>query len=246
MTGPRVIVALDVPDEPQALALAKRLSPDLCRLKVGLELYTACGPSLVRRMTELGFDVFLDLKFHDIPTTVARACEQAAALGVWMMNVHCLGGRTMLQAAREAVDRTGGRRPRLIGVTLLTSAGPDELTQLGMTGDPDTNVTRLAGLAHAAGLDGVVCSAREAAQLRARHGSGFLLVTPGIRPAGAAANDQQRTVTPAEAMAAGADYLVIGRPITRAPDPRSALEAITRKIIDSQVRLDTLQQTPDN
>ncbi len=230
MSGPRLIVALDVPDEKQALVLAGRLLPKLCRLKVGLELYTACGPVLIERLTALGYDIFLDLKFHDIPTTVARACERAAALGVWMMNVHCLGGETMLKAARAAVDMAGARRPLLIGVTWLTSSGPDEMAQVGLAGNPETLVGRLAKLAATAGLDGVVCSAREAQSLRAAQGKGFILVTPGIRPAGVAADDQQRTLTPGEAIAAGADYLVIGRPVTRAPDPCAVLEAINTEI----------------
>ncbi len=230
MSGPRLIVALDVPDEKQALALAGRLSPKLCRLKVGLELYTACGPVLIERLTAQGYDIFLDLKFHDIPTTVARACERAAALGVWMMNVHCLGGETMLKAARAAVDKTNGRRPLMVGVTWLTSSGLDEMAQVGLAGNPETLVGRLAKLAATAGLDGVVCSAREAQALRGAQGKGFVLVTPGIRPAGVATDDQQRTLTPGEAIAAGADYLVIGRPVTRAPDPCAVLEAIGRDI----------------
>jgi orotidine-5'-phosphate decarboxylase len=230
MNGPKLIVALDVPDEAQALALAGRLSPALCRLKVGLELYTACGPSLIARLSALGYEIFLDLKFHDIPATVARACERAASLGAWMMNVHCLGGEAMLRAAREAVNQAAGRKPLLIGVTWLTSSGPGEMAQIGMTGSPEDLVGRLAGLARRAGLDGVVCSAREARRLRAAHGKDFVLVTPGIRPAGVAADDQQRTLTPAEAVAAGADYLVIGRPVTRAPDPLAALKAIDTEI----------------
>lgn len=230
MTGPRLIVALDVPGEKQARALAEQLSPALCRLKIGLELYTACGPSLVERLAALGYDVFLDLKFHDIPTTVARACERAAALGAWMMNVHCLGGEAMLQAARAAVDKAAGRRPLLLGVTWLTSSGTDEMAQIGMPGSPDSLVARLAGLASKSGLDGVVCSAHEANSLRTIHGKNFVLVTPGIRPRGASADDQRRTLTPGEAIAAGANYLVIGRPVTRAPDPRAALEAINTEI----------------
>jgi orotidine-5'-phosphate decarboxylase len=230
MSGPRLIVALDMPDEKSALALAGRLSPRLCRLKVGLELYTACGPALIERLTALGYDIFLDLKFHDIPTTVARACERVAALGAWMMNVHCLGGEAMLKAARAAIDKANGRRPLLVGVTWLTSSGDDEMAQLGLAGNPETLVGRLARLAATAGLDGVVCSAREAQALRAAQGRGFVLVTPGIRPAGASRDDQQRTLTPGEAIAAGADYLVIGRPVTRAPDPCAVLEVINTEI----------------
>lgn len=229
MSAPRVIVALDFATAEEALALAARLRPGQCRLKVGLELYTAAGPELVARLAERGFDVFLDLKFHDIPTTVACACERAAALGVWMLNVHALGGPTMLRAAREACARAP-RAPLLIGVTLLTSHAAAELGEIGLAGDVPTQVERLAGLARDAGLDGVVCAPTEAAALRSRYGKDFLLVTPGIRPSGTVPHDQRRTATPAEALQSGADYLVIGRPITRAPDPTAALDAIRREI----------------
>jgi orotidine-5'-phosphate decarboxylase len=224
-----VVVALDYPGADEALAFAARVSPADCRLKVGLELYTAAGPQLVRRLAEAGFAVFLDLKFHDIPTTVARACRAAAELGVWMLNVHTLGGPAMLRAAREAVDGIGSR-PLLIGVTVLTSHGPQELAEIGLRGAAGDEVLRLASLARQNGLDGVVCSPREAAQLRERHGAGFVLVTPGVRPAGAAADDQSRTLTPAEALRQGAHYLVIGRPVTRAADPVAALGTIRREI----------------
>jgi orotidine-5'-phosphate decarboxylase len=229
MAGPRVIVALDFADADSALAFAARVVPAQCRLKVGMELFTAAGPGIVANLVSRGFDVFLDLKYHDIPTTVARACAQAASLGVWMLNVHTLGGGKMLQAAREAVDHAK-HRPLLIGVTLLTSHGEDDLVGLGFKSGTEQHVERLAGLAQAAGLDGVVCSPQEAAVLRRRFGKDFLLVTPGIRPAGAATDDQQRTRTPAEAVAEGADYLVIGRPVTRAPNPLAALDAINREI----------------
>jgi orotidine-5'-phosphate decarboxylase len=180
-------------------------------------------------MVERGFNVFLDLKFHDIPNTVAQACAAATRLGVWMLNVHASGGRPMLDAAREAVTR-GRDAPKLIAVTLLTSMTEQDLDDVGISGTPDEVVLRLASLAHACGLDGVVCSAREAGALRARFGDAFSLVTPGIRPASAAADDQQRVATPVGAIAAGASYLVIGRPITRAPDPLAALERIAREI----------------
>ena len=230
MENPRVIVALDFPDAHAAQTFAERLSPAHCRLKVGMELFTAAGPKVVENLVSRGFDVFLDLKYHDIPTTVARACTQAASLGVWMLNVHVLGGKKMLLAAREAVDRFA-RRPLLIGVTLLTSHGADDIADLGWERDGVAHhVERLAGLAEAAGLDGVVCSPQETAQLRRRFGKDFLLVTPGVRPAGAVTDDQIRTRTPAAAVAEGSDYLVIGRPITRAPDPVSALAAINREI----------------
>jgi orotidine-5'-phosphate decarboxylase len=230
MENPRIIVALDFPDAHTAQTFAAWLSPAHCRLKVGMELFTAAGPKVVENLVSRGFDVFLDLKYHDIPTTVARACTQAASLGVWMLNVHVLGGKKMLLAAREAVDRLA-RRPLLIGVTLLTSHGADDIADLGWERDGVAHhVERLAGLAQAAGLDGVVCSPQETAQLRRRFGKDFLLVTPGVRPAGAATDDQSRTRTPAAAVAEGSDYLVIGRPITRAADPVAVLAAINREI----------------
>jgi orotidine-5'-phosphate decarboxylase len=229
MSAPRVIVALDFPDADGAMAFAARLSPAQCRLKVGLELFTAAGPAVVRGLMARGFDVFLDLKYHDIPTTVARACAQAASLGVWMLNVHALGGVKMMQAARQAIANVA-RRPLLIGVTLLTSHGDDDLGDIGLPRGTALHVERLAGLARSAGLDGVVCSPIEAAQLRRRFGREFVLVTPGVRPAGASSDDQSRARTPAEAVAEGADYLVIGRPITRAPDPAAALAAVNREI----------------
>ncbi len=230
MENPRVIVALDFPDAHTAQTFAERLSPTHCRLKVGMELFTAAGPKVVENLVSRGFDVFLDLKYHDIPTTVARACTQAASLGVWMLNVHVLGGKKMLLAAREAVDRLA-RRPLLIGVTLLTSHSGDDVADLGWERDGiGHHVERLAGLAEATGLDGVVCSPQETAQLRRRFGKDFLLVTPGVRPAGVAADDQSRTRTPADAVAEGSDYLVIGRPITRAADPVAVLAAINREI----------------
>lgn len=229
MAGPRIVVALDFADAHDALAFAARVTPAQCRLKVGLELFTAAGPEVVAKLVSRGFDVFLDLKYHDIPTTVARACAQAAGLGVWMLNVHALGGGKMLQAARAAIDRSA-HHPLLVGVTLLTSHGDDDITELGLEAGTERHVERLARLAQAAGLDGVVCSPQEASVLRRRLGKDFLLVTPGVRPAGTATDDQQRTRTPAEAVADGADYLVIGRPITRAPNPLAMLESINREI----------------
>jgi len=228
-TGPRIIVALDFSEVSQALAVVARLHPSTCRLKVGKELFTLGGPPLVEKLLKQGFQVFLDLKFHDIPHTVAQACRAAAELGVWMMTVHTLGGGKMLEAAREAVASTS-QRPLLIGVTLLTSLDDDDLRDIGIGGTVEDQVVRLAGLAQQTGLDGVVCSAQEARSLRVRYGPGFCLVTPGIRPAGAATQDQRRVMTPAEALQAGADYLVIGRPITQAPDPQQALAAIEAEI----------------
>jgi len=229
MNDPKIIVALDYATAAEASALVARLDPALCRLKVGKELFTAAGPAFVERLVSAGFGVFLDLKFHDIPNTVAAACRAAAGLGVWMLNVHALGGRAMLTAAREAVE-AGPHRPKLIAVTVLTSMGAADLAEVGVAGTPEEAVLRLARLAQDCRLDGVVCSAREAPALRAACGAGFLLVTPGIRPAGAAAGDQVRVATPAGALRDGASYLVIGRPITQAPDPLRALEEIDREI----------------
>lgn len=227
---PRVIVALDYPSPEQALAFVQRLAPGSCRLKVGKELFVTAGPALVESLQGLGFEVFLDLKFHDIPNTVAQACEAAARLGVWMLNVHASGGSKMMAAAREAVDKAA-RRPRLIAVTVLTSMQDEDLAELGVSGvSAGEQALRLAALAQRCGLDGVVCSAREAAAMRARFGDGFQLVTPGIRPADAAADDQARVATPGAALRAGSTYLVIGRPITRAADPVLALRQIEREI----------------
>jgi orotidine-5'-phosphate decarboxylase len=226
---PRVIVALDFPDAKGALVFAQRLDTKLCRVKVGKELYTAAGPSLVEQLQRAGFGVFIDLKYHDIPNTVAGACTAAARLGVWMINVHALGGRAMMTAAREAVTKAG-KPPKLVAVTLLTSMGSTDMADVGIAGDPQDAVARLARLAQSCGLDGVVCSPREAAALRRQCGKDFLLVTPGTRPAESAREDQQRIATPREAAAAGADYLVIGRPITRAADPLATLRAINDEI----------------
>ncbi len=229
MIDPKVIVALDVASEREALALAERLSPDTCRLKVGKELFVGAGPQLVKTLVRRGHGVFLDLKFHDIPNTVASACSVAASLGVWMVNVHALGGRKMLQAAREALG-SPSEGPKLIAVTVLTSMAGSDLAELGLGSDPETVAVRLASLARDTGLDGVVCSAREARAMRQRFGCDFDLVTPGIRPADAAADDQTRIATPATAVRAGSSYLVIGRPITRAADPGAALATINSEI----------------
>jgi orotidine-5'-phosphate decarboxylase len=234
MPAPRIIVALDVPDAAAALALAARLDASKCSLKVGKELFTAAGPGLVRELAGRGFRVFLDLKFHDIPNTVAQACAAATRLGVWMLNVHASGGAAMMAAARDAVGRTAAEaglpRPLLIAVTVLTSLSAGDLAAIGVNASPEEQVLRLARLTQAQGLDGVVCSAREAAALRRALGPGFALVTPGIRPEGSAANDQARVMTPPQAIAAGADHLVIGRPIAAAPDPQAALDAILASI----------------
>ncbi len=228
MTSP-VIVALDFPDQPSALSLVERLEPSLCRLKVGKELFTRLGPAFVEKLVGKGFDVFLDLKFHDIPNTVAAACDAAADLGVWMMNVHASGGHRMMETARERLEGKS-HRPRLIAVTILTSLGEEDIREIGFSGSPAENVLRLAALARSSGLDGVVCSPLEAAAIREQAGSDFLLVTPGVRPATASLDDQKRVMTPADAMAAGASYLVIGRPVTGAEDPLKALEDINASI----------------
>ncbi len=227
--GPRLIVALDYPDRAGALEMAARLDPARCAVKVGKELFTAAGPAVVEALQARGFRVFLDLKFHDIPNTVAGACRAAAALGVWMLNVHALGGRRMMEAAREAVAHAA-EPPVLLAVTVLTSMGPGDLAEVGLEGPPEAAVLRLARLARASGMDGVVCSPRELSALRTALGPEFRLVTPGVRPAGAARGDQRRTATPAEAVAAGADHLVIGRPVTRSDDPVGILLTIESEI----------------
>jgi orotidine-5'-phosphate decarboxylase len=231
--GPRVIVALDFPEAAPALALAGRISPDLCRLKVGKELFTAAGPRLVAELVQRGFEVFLDLKFHDIPNTVAKACKAAAGLGIWMLNVHALGGREMMQAAREALQ-VAASRPKLIAVTVLTSLSAEDLRQVGIAGEPVEVALRLARLARDAGLDGVVCSAQEAAAVRQACGDAFLRVTPGIRAVDSDAGDQKRIATPRGAIEAGASYLVVGRPVTRAADPRAALERINDEVLGAE------------
>ena len=229
MTDPKVIVALDFDTTNAALDFAAKLDPALCRLKVGKELFTSAGPALVERLVERRFEVFLDLKFHDIPNTVAQACKAAARLGVWMVNVHALGGRKMMSAAREALESLPNR-PKLIAVTVLTSMGQSDLAEVGLSGEPLDNVLRLAKLTQECGLDGVVCSAREAAPLRAFSGKDFCLVTPGIRPVSANSDDQVRVATPAQALQDGASYLVIGRPITQAAEPLQALKNINLEI----------------
>ena len=229
MKNPKVIVALDYTSAEEAWALVERLDPSLCRVKVGKELFTIAGPAFVERLVARGYAVFLDLKFHDIPNTVAQACKAAARLGVWMLNVHALGGRAMLSAAHAALE-SQTPRPKLIAVTLLTSMAQAELDEVGLADTPQQAVLRLAKLAQTCGLDGVVCSAQEAAMLRRELGSGFCLVTPGIRPVEAARNDQMRVMTPSDAVLMGADYLVIGRPITQAPDPLAALNKINQEI----------------
>ncbi|QLF94447.1 orotidine-5'-phosphate decarboxylase [Pseudomonas sp. ABC1] len=224
-----IIVALDFPSADAALALAEQLDPRLCRVKVGKELFTRSGPVIVETLRGRGFEVFLDLKFHDIPNTTAMAVKAAAELGVWMVNVHCSGGLRMMAACREVLEQVEGAKPLLIGVTVLTSMERDDLAGLGLDMEPREQVLRLAGLAQQAGLDGLVCSAQEAVELKQRYAS-LQLVTPGIRPAGSAQDDQRRILTPAQALAAGSDYLVIGRPISQAADPAQALAAIVETL----------------
>jgi orotidine-5'-phosphate decarboxylase len=225
----RVIVPLDFPDAERALAFAARLDPRLCRVKVGKELFVAAGPAVVSRVQERGFEVFLDLKFHDIPNTVAGACRSAARLGVWMMNVHASGGEAMLRAARESIAGMV-HPPRLIAVTVLTSLSDADVKRVGFSGSVHRNVERLAKLTQECGLDGVVCSAQEAPLIRRAVGDDFLLVTPGIRLEAGPADDQARVVSPPEAVRLGADYLVIGRAITSSPDPVATLESIRRSL----------------
>ena len=226
--GPRIVIALDFPSADDALAMAARLDPARCRVKVGLELFTWAGPAILEDLHRLGFEVFLDLKFHDIPNTVAGACRAAASRGVWMLNVHACGGRRMMEAARRAVG-AGADRPLVVAVTVPTSMDGADLAETGVTASLSDHVHSLASLARDCGLDGIVCSATDLDDLRAGLDAGFLRVTPGIRPAGDA-GDQRRIATPGDAIRAGAHHLVIGRPVTRAPNPLAAIEAIERDI----------------
>ena len=225
----KVLVALDFADQQSMFALVEQLDPTQCRLKVGKELFTRFGPQMVTDLQQRGFDVFLDLKFHDIPNTVAKAVTAAADLGVWMVNVHASGGSKMMQAAAEALKPYGDKRPLLIAVTVLTSMSAEDLEELSLPA-PDVVVPKLAALAKKSGLDGVVCSAKEAALIKQICGANFLAVTPGIRPAGSAMDDQKRILTPTQAVEQGADYLVIGRPITQNTDPLQQLVAINQEL----------------
>ncbi|MDP3088931.1 MAG: orotidine-5'-phosphate decarboxylase [Methylotenera sp.] len=225
---PKIIVALDYADAASALKLVNQLDPYMCRIKVGKELFTATGPQFIEQLAHLNFGVFLDLKFHDIPNTVAKACATASNLGVWMLNVHASGGLEMMQAAQQAVQ-VSDSKPLLIAVTVLTSMNQSCLNQIGIQTDLTTHVMNLATLTQQAGLSGVVCSALEAKMLRAKLGDEFCLVTPGIRPANVNQDDQSRVVTPSDALKNGSSYLVIGRPITKAENPLKALEAIHKE-----------------
>lgn len=225
----RIVVVLDFSNEQQAREIVRQLDPSLCRVKVGKELFTSSGPNFVEELISQGFDVFLDLKYHDIPNTVAKAVTAAAQLGVWMVNVHASGGRAMMVAARDAIDACS-HKPLLIAVTVLTSMAESDLLEIGVNCSAEEQVLRLARLAQDCGMDGVVCSAAETPSLREQLGEDFVLVTPGIRPAGDAANDQKRIVTPEDAIAAGSHYLVIGRPITQAANPGEKLNAIFQQL----------------
>lgn len=229
--NPNIIVALDVASISGCEALIARLDPEWCRVKVGKELFTACGPAVIELLRNRGFDVFLDLKFHDIPATVEKAVRAAADLGVWMVNVHASGGMRMLEGAGNALQQYH-ERPLLIGVTVLTSMSQQALAEAGVSGTLLEHVHRLSRLVYQAGCDGVVCSAQEASGLKREFGSGFVLVTPGIRPAGTAHHDQTRIMTPKQAIRAGSDYLVIGRPITESEDPAMTCKLIYQSIID--------------
>ncbi|MFS9379292.1 orotidine-5'-phosphate decarboxylase [Citrobacter sp. ANG330] len=229
-TDSPVVVALDYNNRDHALAFVDRIDPRECRLKVGKEMFTLFGPQLVRDLQQRGFDIFLDLKFHDIPNTAAHAVAAAADLGVWMVNVHASGGARMMTAAREALLSFGKDAPLLIAVTVLTSMEASDLADIGVTLSPVEHAERLAALTQKCGLDGVVCSAQEAMRFKQAFGHDFKLVTPGIRPQGSAAGDQRRIMTPEQALAAGVDYMVIGRPVTQSDDPAQTLKAINASL----------------
>jgi len=230
MNDAKVVVALDFDKKADALAFVDRIQPKDCRLKVGKEMFTYFGPEFVKELTSRGFDVFLDLKFHDIPNTVAKAVTAAAELGVWMVNVHASGGSEMMVKAKQALEKYGDKAPLLIAVTVLTSMGEEDLLGLGITKSPAEQVMSLAKLTKEAGLDGVVCSAWEAETLKNTLGADFKLITPGIRPAGSSSDDQKRIMTPEQAMAVGVDYLVIGRPITKAENPQQVLQSVNSSL----------------
>ncbi|WP_105283923.1 orotidine-5'-phosphate decarboxylase [Escherichia fergusonii] len=230
VTDSPIVVALDYHNRENALAFVDKIDPRDCRLKVGKEMFTLFGPQFVRELQQRGFDIFLDLKFHDIPNTAAHAVAAAADLGVWMVNVHASGGARMMTAAREALLPFGKDAPLLIAVTVLTSMEASDLADLGVTVSPAQYAERLAGLTQKCGLDGVVCSAQEAVRFKQAFGEDFKLVTPGIRPKGSAAGDQRRIMTPEQALAAGVDYMVIGRPVTQSEDPAQTLKTINASL----------------
>lgn len=230
MSDPKILVALDYHDKNKALELIEQLNPQLCGLKVGKEMFTLFGPSFVKELVDKNYNVFLDLKFHDIPNTVAKACQAAAELGVWMINVHASGGRVMMEKAREALLETDNK-PLLIAVTMLTSMNEQVYSELGYERSLADQVSHLAQMTLDSGLDGVVCSSWEAEQLKQQCGKDFKLITPGIRPVGSEQGDQSRIMTPQQAINAGSDYLVIGRPITKADDPYQALCEISESLV---------------
>ncbi|WP_100642308.1 orotidine-5'-phosphate decarboxylase [Alteromonas facilis] len=229
MEDPKVIIALDFENEHQVLSLVEQLSPSQCRLKVGKELFTRLGPNIVKQLVALGFDIFLDLKFHDIPNTVAKACLAASDLGVWMVNVHASGGAKMMEHTKKVLANYGSNT-KLIAVTVLTSMDQQQLSGVVPNTTVEEQVVKLATLSKDCGLDGVVCSAQEAPLLKPKLGKEFELVTPGIRPAGSNSDDQIRIVTPAQAIKDGVDYMVIGRPITQSSNPADALYNINEEI----------------
>ncbi|EPD2811074.1 orotidine-5'-phosphate decarboxylase [Shigella flexneri] len=230
VTNSPVVVALDYHNCDDALSFVDKIDPRDCRLKVGKEMFTLFGPQFVRELQQRGFDIFLDLKFHDIPNTAAHAVAAAADLGVWMVNVHASGGARMMTAACEALVPFGKDAPLLIAVTVLTSMEASDLADLGVTLSPADYAERLAALTQKCGLDGVVCSAQEAVRFKQVFGQEFKLVTPGIRPQGSEAGDQRRIMTPEQALAAGVDYMVIGRPVTQSVDPAQTLKAINASL----------------
>jgi orotidine-5'-phosphate decarboxylase len=230
MSDPKVVVALDFNNQAEALTFVDKIQPSDCRLKVGKEMFTYFGPDFVKLLVQRGFDVFLDLKFHDIPNTVAKAVAAAAHMGVWMVNVHASGGKKMMEQAKQALVPFGDNAPLLIAVTVLTSMEQDDLLNIGITKSPADQVLYLANLSYQAGLDGVVCSAQEASTLKQALGKDFKLVTPGIRPVGTSVDDQKRVMTPQQAITIGVDYLVIGRPITKAADPCAVLTEINQSL----------------
>ena len=229
-TDPKIVVALDFDQQNKAEAFVDKLDPTMCKLKVGKEMFTHFGPSFVRTLVNKNYDVFLDLKFHDIPNTVAKACQAAADLGVWMVNVHASGGPKMMEYAKESLEAYSTNKPLLIAVTVLTSMDQQQLAAIGINSTPEEQVLKLAKLTHDCGLDGVVCSAQESRLLKSNIAKDFQLVTPGIRPEGSSKGDQMRVMTPKQAIQAGSDYLVIGRPITQSADPLKTLIEINASI----------------
>ncbi len=229
MSDPKIIVALDYSNEKQALNFIAQLNNQLCRLKIGKEMFTHFGPQLIEKIQSKDFEIFLDLKYHDIPNTTAKACEAAADLGVWMLNIHAGGGRKMMEAAANAIANHK-LKPHLIAVTVLTSLSQQDLIEIGINDSPATHAIKLAKLAQDSGINGIVCSAQEASSMRKQFTDDFLLVTPGIRTKNNKSDDQQRIMTPLNAINAGADYLVIGRPITQSDNPMGTLLTINSDI----------------